>query len=1064
MKKHNFGVMQRSHFLTMIFIYVFIFVFTAKASSFAANSEIIYDNYYITSTMGVKTGYLKELQRKKTENGKKYIITNRHFEQNIKRVNNTIKIIQDTNYVEEESGKPVSFSLSSETMGEKTKISGEFVYEKTNSKSDNCEVQANFDVNGIKSSKTVKIKEKVLFPYAIKNLYKYPDSKNIDYFTIEPSLDLKVIKIKTKNIGQENLSADGLNYNYKKYKVAMSILPGISGFEWHDRNGNVVKESISLFKIENVLSTKEAVANITGESDIFAGSLIPVAYPITSPDSLNSLIYKITINNATHDIFLQDDRQKTILVNSLKIFSQTPDEKKKKPSKKNPPEPANSQQASKNDIIYLKINTVKPTADKFSYPVKTQGEEEFLTSGPFIMPDSDKISAIAKQLSAGETNTYIIAKKMENWVYNNITNKNYSLDFANAIEVLETKSGDCTEHAVLLASLLRAAGIPSKVVVGLVYTDYPSPSFGYHMWDMAYLGNKKWVNLDATLPYQNFVPTHIAMGESALNNISDRTELLINILKSMSDIKIDVLNTNKPVVSKMDNGILKINFSNKPESGFLTMKTINNSSAIITTDGFGIKNISLGSFEEKDYLRSASYSFLKGDIQKSFNDFTVLFSQIDPNDDYSFMKLGMKLTNYGLFNLAEKCFDNVKNKDIWNYQIQNTKNIYFPAKKYTPTDELVVATALSKIEFQNLPQDGIDLINKYKNKFKKNDDFGNYLLAKAYLAENNSQEAIKELTTALKINPNSPVYRMELAKIYIQKNSSKSAERELDLLKTIIAKYHIKDSAFLQDYEEQSSWLKYKDERKNPIKSKYYKAKYYETKKEYNVALELLNGIVNVSDDKALIYKTIGDIYFKTANYDKSEQAYKKSADINKKDAEAFEGLGKIYQIKGKNKAAVENFQKALEISPQDTSIKLELAEVYELMGQEEQAYNLYREVLQSSPDSEKSYYKLGMMYLRSGDIDEAEKYLKTALSFNPLNSTIWIDLAGLEVSRENYSTAENYLKPVSSTDNKNEYYYFYYGLIYKALGDIDRAKACFSNSLQISPNFAEASAELNKL
>jgi len=1048
--------MKKLNFLTIICIYVCVFVFFAKTSSFAANSEIIYDNYYITSTMGVKTGYLKELQRKKIENGKKYIVTNRHFEQKIKRVNNTIQVIQDTNYIEEESGKPVSFVLNSESMGEKTKISGEFVYQKENRKSDDCEIHANFDVNGVKSSKIVKIKEKILFPYAIKNLYKYPDSKNIDYYTIEPSLDLKVIKIKTKSMGQENLASDGLNYNYKKYKVTMSILPGISGYEWHDRNGNVVKESISLFKIENVLSSKDAVANITGESDIFANSLIPITHPILSPDTLNELVYKITLNNSTPDIFLQDDRQKIILENPLI-------QKTDKKSKKNHSE-KNISQENSNNIIYLKVNTVKPTADKFPYPVNSKGLEEYLESGPFIMPDGDKISSAAKSLVAGETNTYIIAKKMESWVYNNITNKNYSLDFANAIEVLETKSGDCTEHSVLLASLLRAAGIPSKVVVGLIYTDYPSPSFGYHMWNMAYLGNNKWLNLDATLPYQNFVPTHIAMGESHLNNISDRTELLINILKSMSDIKIEVLNNNKPIISKMDNGILKINFSNAPDSDFLTIKTINNSSATIATDGFGIKNISLGTFEEKDYLRSGSYSFIKGDIQKALNDFNLLYSSIDQNDDYSYINLGTKLTEFGFFNLAEKCFDSVKNKDIWNYQIQNTKNIYFPAKKYTPTDELVIATALSKIEYRNLPQEGVDLINKYKNKFKKNDDFGHYLLSKAYLSMNNSGYAIDELNAALKINPNSPIYRMELAKIYIQKNSSKSAERELDLLKNLMTKYQIKDNNFLQDYEEQTCWLKYKDERKNPVKSKYYKAKYYEAKKEYNVALELLNGIVNISDDKALVYDTIGSLYFKTANYDKAEQNFNKALEINKKDAEAFIGLGKIYQIKAKNKDALANFQKALEIEPANISIKLELAEVYELLGQEEESYKLYRQVIQAPQPSAESYYKLGMMYLRSGDMDEAEKYLKTALSFNPMNSTIWIDIAGLEISKENYTTAENYLKPIASTDNKNQYYYFYYGLIYKATGNIEMAKTCFNNALHISPTFAEALNELNRL
>ena len=64
-------------------------------------------------------------------------------------MNNTVQIIQDTNYVEEESGKPVSFSMYSDSSGEKTKISGEYT-------TDN-EMSVDFDINGVKTSKDIKL-------------------------------------------------------------------------------------------------------------------------------------------------------------------------------------------------------------------------------------------------------------------------------------------------------------------------------------------------------------------------------------------------------------------------------------------------------------------------------------------------------------------------------------------------------------------------------------------------------------------------------------------------------------------------------------------------------------------------------------------------------------------------------------------------------------------------------------------------------------------------------------------------------------------------------------------
>jgi len=74
--------------------------------------------------------------------------------------------------------------------------------------------------------------------------------------------------------------------------------------------------------------------------------------------------------------------------------------------------------------------------------------------------------------------------------------------------VLEKKAGDCNEHAVLLAALLRAAGIPARVCAGLVYKD---DAFYYHAWNEAYLGS--WVSMDAVSNQMPADPTHIKLAQ-----------------------------------------------------------------------------------------------------------------------------------------------------------------------------------------------------------------------------------------------------------------------------------------------------------------------------------------------------------------------------------------------------------------------------------------------------------------------------------------------------------------------------------------------------------------------
>ncbi|HBL52805.1 MAG TPA: hypothetical protein DDZ34_01835 [Syntrophaceae bacterium] len=121
-------------------------------------------------------------------------------------------------------------------------------------------------------------------------------------------------------------------------------------------------------------------------------------------------------------------------------------------------------------------------------------------------------------------------QKIVRWVYRNIEKKPV-LSVPNALEVLKNKAGDCNEHAVLTAALLRAAGIPAQIEAGLVYQN---GRFYYHAWNSAYIG--AWVTADAVF---NQIPadvTHIRLvrGEGGEQ---------LDLLGVMGKIKLEVLST-----------------------------------------------------------------------------------------------------------------------------------------------------------------------------------------------------------------------------------------------------------------------------------------------------------------------------------------------------------------------------------------------------------------------------------------------------------------------------------------------------------------------------------------
>jgi hypothetical protein len=131
-------------------------------------------------------------------------------------------------------------------------------------------------------------------------------------------------------------------------------------------------------------------------------------------------------------------------------------------------------------------------------------EKIFLAASPFIQSDHEKIQNLAQEIIGNNTETILAkANKLMNWVHQNIK-KRPVLSLPDALSTLENRVGDCNEHAVLMAALARAAGIPARVEAGLVYLN---GRFYYHAWNLLYLG--RWITADALFGQMPSDVTHI---------------------------------------------------------------------------------------------------------------------------------------------------------------------------------------------------------------------------------------------------------------------------------------------------------------------------------------------------------------------------------------------------------------------------------------------------------------------------------------------------------------------------------------------------------------------------
>ena len=133
-----------------------------------------------------------------------------------------------------------------------------------------------------------------------------------------------------------------------------------------------------------------------------------------------------------------------------------------------------------------------------------------LAASPFIESDDPALRQQARAIVGDTTDPRLIARRLVRWVHDEVE-KAPSVTVPSAREVLQTRRGDCNEHAVLLAGLARAAGIPARVVAGAVYAN---DGFYYHAWNELWVG--AWVSADAVFDQLPADATHVKLIEGGL--------------------------------------------------------------------------------------------------------------------------------------------------------------------------------------------------------------------------------------------------------------------------------------------------------------------------------------------------------------------------------------------------------------------------------------------------------------------------------------------------------------------------------------------------------------------
>jgi transglutaminase-like putative cysteine protease len=334
-------------------------------------------------------------------------------------------------------------------------------------------------------------------------------AEEIQLRTLDVSMSPTPVEATMRVVGETEVEVLGKVVPAIEWEATVSLLQGTVVREYVDLEGRPLKTRIPLaagMEVEMIAADEAVARSPVDPPEMLLSTMIEPAGDLPAPRDSRQAVYTIRITGEGEPIDLPRTGYQRVVwgdARTAKVIVDLGD-------------PVNP------------LDDVADDADRASTTV-------LAAEDPRIVELTEQALEAAGAAGADDAAR---AEALRRFVAGYIQEKDLSVGFATASEVARTAQGDCTEHGVLLAAMLRAAGIPSRTVTGLIYVDRflgREGVFGYHLWTQAWLadstGAHRWVDLDATLPADGpaYDAAHIALRTSDMseaNMVNDMAALL----------------------------------------------------------------------------------------------------------------------------------------------------------------------------------------------------------------------------------------------------------------------------------------------------------------------------------------------------------------------------------------------------------------------------------------------------------------------------------------------------------------------------------------------------------
>jgi hypothetical protein len=479
----------------------------------------VFEEWVIVVLHGKTCGFGSTLTTKTDTPAGPHYLTAHQEEFVVKRLGTSLKIVETSKVTEDADGGVLSFDQVSDT-GSLVESSG---------------VREGDDMVVSSRGQTQRFhlpRLSALGPEAVRrlsNAVPLEAGRPFSFDTFDPDYPQAIVVEKGSVVGRETREVRGVKRQLWKLTSQASLLPGLLSTMWVDDKSNDVESLTVLPGLGNmreyVADRAECMKQPEG-AEIFAATLIHPQRALPSPHDLGRAVYRLIPLDPGQKIALWNQGEQRVL-------------------------------SSEPGWCEVEVTAPRFTAADAAWRLPHADTPElhpYLQASAYLEVNAPEIQALARQAVDDEKNPVRAAHRIERFVRAYITKKDLNIGFASAEETAKSREGDCTEHAVLCAALGRAAGLPTRCVVGFGYIppgdeeptiapaiDTNTGTFGFHMWAEAWIGPDQWAPMDAAL--DGFDVGHIAITKSALEEVNPIVDLNTPVFQLMESLKIEIVKT-----------------------------------------------------------------------------------------------------------------------------------------------------------------------------------------------------------------------------------------------------------------------------------------------------------------------------------------------------------------------------------------------------------------------------------------------------------------------------------------------------------------------------------------